>query len=918
MLHFVLQKLINRKWMAVCLLIGNILLIAVTVSNPVYSEAILQRSFTKRLASVIEQTQVYPATLTAKATITKGTSQETLDKYDILMQNHEQLPDALGIPVAMTTERFRVSLVHNATMSTMAGFRDHIELLSGTMPSGTINNGVIETVVSTQKLADDRLLVGQSRSYEKFVQPDGVTPYEIKVVGVYRIKEGSELFWNDVPQNSYFIDEALFDELFRSDPNYSFGLMHVRTINLDYTKISPSESEEIIRTIKSFDNSSGSFVFSENLTSQLKEFQSEATRLKGTLTVLQMPIFALLAAFIFMVSKQMMELEENEIAVLKSRGSMSRQILTIYSIQAAIMTLAGLVIGYPLGFLLCHLLGSCNSFMEFIQRTTLTLRFTGESVMFALGAGFVAMAAMILPVTRYTRVSIVHHKQNKYAAAKVPLWQRLCLDIVLIALSLYGYSTFNGQQAFLSAQMEQGNPLNPLLYFSSSIFILGVGLFGIRLMPLVLKLFYRLGKAVWPPAVHTAFLRVLRNTKNQSFIMIFLILTIALGMYNTDSARSINYNAEAQLVYLNGTDVMVKEGWQQKELLAKEDESGSSDTNSVGVHYIEPSFEKYKDISGLVSIAKVYKNPKGWTSKTVKNASLTIMAIDSKSFGETANFDDTLMNVHWYHYLNSLAQDPNGLLLSSSYKEYYEVGDLFSYVVNGISLKGVVYGFVDYWPGFTPQTVSKDGYVNDNYLVVANLAHVQNKVGVTPYEIWMNFEDSTQGIYDFSDEWGKTFHEFCDTNADLIKLKNEPVLQGTNGVLTTNFIVVLLLCGVGFLIYWILSIRSRELQFGIYRAMGMSVREILGMLLCEQLLISGSSILIGVLSGSLVIKLFLPLIQAAYSGTDQILPVRIVSQASDSIRLFVIIGLMIVVCMVVLIWLISKIHIAQALKLGED
>ena len=100
--------------------------------------------------------------------------------------------------------------------------------------------------------------------------------------------------------------------------------------------------------------------------------------------------------------------------------------------------------------------------------------------------------------------------------------------------------------------------------------------------------------------------------------------------------------------------------------------------------------------------------------------------------------------------------------------------------------------------------------------------------------------------------------------------------------------------------------------------MGMSVREILGMLLCEQLLLSGSSILIGILSGSLVIKLFLPLIQTAYSGTDQVLPIRIVSQASDSIRLFVIVGLMIIVCMAVLIWLISKIHIAQALKLGED
>ena len=918
MLRFVFQKLFNRKWMAVCLLIGNILLIAVTVSNPIYSDAILQRSFTRRLASVIEESHVYPATLTAKATILKGTPQDNLDKYDALIRNHEQLPDALGIPVTLLTERFRVSLQYNNSMSTMVDFRENIELLTGSLPSGTVKDGVIEAIVSDQMMAENHLLVGQSRVYERFLQPDGVTPYEVKIVGVYRIKEGSELYWNDVPQNSYLIDEALFDELFRSDPTYSFGLMHVRTIYLDYTKISPAETEKIIRTINSFDHSTASYIFTENLTSQLKDFQPEATRLKGTLTVLQMPIFALLAAFIFMVSKQMMELEENEIAVLKSRGSMTRQILALYTMQAAIMTLAGILLGYPLGFLLCHLLGACNSFMEFIQRTALPLRITGDSVLFALGAGFVAMGAMILPVTRYTKVSIVHHKQGKYAATKAPLWQRLYLDIVLIALSVYGYSTFSGQQVYLSAQMEQGNPLNPLLYFSSSIFILGVGLLGIRLMPLVLKLVYSLGKAIWPPAIHTAFLRVLRNTKNQSFIMIFLILTIALGMYNTASARSINYNAEAQLVYLNGTDVMVKEGWQVKELLAEGDESGSSDTNSHGVHYIEPSFEKYKDIPGLVSIAKVYKNADGWASNVQTDASLTIMAIDSKSFGETANFDDSLMSVHWYHHLNTLAQDPNGLLLSSSYKEYYEIGDTFSYVVNSISVKGVVYGFVDYWPGFIPQSVDENGNVYENYLVVSNLSHVQNKAGVTPYEIWMNFEDSTQGIYDFSAEWGKVFHEFYDTNADMIVLKNDPVLQGTNGVLTTNFIVVLLLCAVGFLIYWILSIRSRELQFGIYRAMGMSVREILGMLLCEQLLLSGSSILIGILSGSLVIKLFLPLIQTAYSGTDQVLPIRIVSQASDSIRLFAIVGLMIIVCMAVLIWLISKIHIAQALKLGED
>ena len=96
------------------------------------------------------------------------------------------------------------------------------------------------------------------------------------------------------------------------------------------------------------------------------------------------------------------------------------------------------------------------------------------------------------------------------------------------------------------------------------------------------------------------------------------------------------------------------------------------------------------------------------------------------------------------------------------------------------------------------------------------------------------------------------------------------------------------------------------------------MKEIIVMLVCEQILISGSSILIGVVAGNLATELFLPLIQIAYSGTDQVLPIRMITYTSDSVRLFVIIALMIIGCMAVLAWLISKIRIAQALKLGED
>ena len=127
-----------------------------------------------------------------------------------------------------------------------------------------------------------------------------------------------------------------------------------------------------------------------------------------------------------------------------------------------------------------------------------------------------------------------------------------------------------------------------------------------------------------------------------------------------------------------------------------------------------------------------------------------------------------------------------------------------------------------------------------------------------------------------------------------------------------------MLCAIGFLIYWILSIKSRTLQFGIFRAMGMTLREIFTMLINEQIFITGVSIGAGVLVGMLTSKLFIPLIQIAYSSADQVLPLELVSISEDYVRLFVVIGAVILLCMAILVGLISKIKIAQALKLGED
>ena len=53
-------------------------------------------------------------------------------------------------------------------------------------------------------------------------------------------------------------------------------------------------------------------------------------------------------------------------------------------------------------------------------------------------------------------------------------------------------------------------------------------------------------------------------------------------------------------------------------------------------------------------------------------------------------------------------------------------------------------------------------------------------------------------------------------------------------------------------------------------------------------------------------------------ASDNALPLQVVSRSGDMARIAIVVGVMLAVCLTVLGVLISRMKIAQALKLGED
>lgn len=509
------------------------------------------------------------------------------------------------------------------------------------------------------------------------------------------------------------------------------------------------------------------------------------------------------------------------------------------------------------------------------------------------------------------------------------------------------------------------------MFVASTAFILGLGLFLIRIYPYIIRLLARIGRRVWSPAQYVSLTNIGRSsTGRERFLMLFLVLTVSLGVFFANTARALNRNAEESVAYGVGCDAVFTEQWYSSKIESAQqttpqsasqaaqtgtkqtsEESDEEDTETT-IQYVEPVFERFEKLAGVENVTKVLRKDDVTISSNKMNvprqqtksddeektrddfldqsvdtssgksstSNVQLMTIVPSDFSKVCKFEDRLLPVQLNNYLNALAEYTPGVILSSSFKSYgLELGDTVECKWGGNEpFEVTVLAFVDYWPGLSPYKEAKNGGYMD--FAVMNYDYVNVQTSMEPYEVWFKLKDgaSVQEFYDSIDKAGIKPLTLESASQKTIEKKNDPMLQGMNGALTLGFIIIMVMCIIGFLIYWILSIKSRTLQFGILRAMGMKFREIIMMIVYEQLLVSGVAIFAAIFIGGVTSDLFVPLFQSIFDASQSVPPFAVIPERSDYLKLYAVIGVMLLTAFVVLGRLIKKIKISQALKLGED
>ncbi|MDR0818912.1 MAG: ABC transporter permease [Oscillospiraceae bacterium] len=931
MLQITWGKIKNNLWLAACLLIGNILLIATASAIPMYAEGIMQRIFMKELESVQLESGRYPGQITFSVNPPQIPAELGLGEIDRLESELTAgVYNDFGVPVLsfarsassrkLEVENSRQKL--EAKLFTIAPeLSESTELIAGRYPNPEIQpDNLLEVIATETSYITQNYLLDEEYTV-KGMPVKGGGNYTMKVVGVVRAKNPSVSRLS----TALYADSKLFNEIFYNSSRYRSMDSVQWIVDLDYHQFKVYKLDELQGAIDKYATFAPEkyYDFGARFGAVAEPFPAKQDRLNLTLWVLEVPIFILLAFFISMVARQILTLDRNEISVMKSRGATRPQIFLIYLIMNLILAGASLVMGIPIGMGICSMLGASSGFLELVSRAGLSLRLQPFALLIAAATALISTAVCVLPSLKFSKITIVAHKQSK-SRTKSPIWQRLFIDVLLLAFSIYEYYNFSSHLAELSA--NGGGSIDPLLFLSSSLFMLGAGLLFVRLFNYVVKIIYYAGRRFWPPSLYTSFLKVMRSSGEEQFIMLFLVLTLATGVFNARIARTINLNNDDAIRYSVGADVKIKENWQINTQHSVGEITPTGDIAYTNVVYNEPDFSRYLRASEVSQATKVYLTDAGSTragNASIKN--VEIIGIITDEFGEVAWLRSDLLPRHFYDYLNALAANPDAIIVSPNFRDVYslKIGDRLTYTVeDNRQLTGVICGFADFWPGYSPTFTQVDytglSLTLERSLIVGNLGQMQRKIGVLPYEVWMRTDGgSVDTLYNYAENGEVQYRKFADLNAELIKAKHDPVFQGTNGVLTVGFLIILLVCAVGFLIYWILSIRSRELQFGIFRAMGLSMKDLVAMLLCEQVLISGASIAAGLGVGALTSTLFVPLIQVGYA-TGTHLPLIVAGDISDNARLLAVTGTILVVCMVILGGIIRRLKIAQALKLGED
>ena len=394
----------------------------------------------------------------------------------------------------------------------------------------------------------------------------GAPPVNVTVAGVVDLPQADSLFQavgapkglapQAPPDNVLLLPRAQWDTIFKGQrvarPDTVREQLHVR---LNQTL--PTDPGRAFGQVNKLANNvearlAGSAVVGDTLAAKLDGARESALYAEALFLFLGLPGAILAAALTFSVAGASAAQRRQEAALLRVRGASERRILQLGGAEALTVALLGTGLGVLLAALLSPVLTGGTPIRW------LSLLFP------ALLGVLLALSATLLPTWQAIRQSSVAAQRQSVPRHSTPLWQKLYLDVLLLALAalVFWRSASSGYQLVLAPEGVAKASIQAEAFVAPMACWLGGTLLALRLMDVLLRRKV-LSRLLRPISGRMADV-VAAALERQAVLLRrgAALVTLAVSFAVSTAIFNATYNDQARVdaVLTNGADVTVTGG----------------------------------------------------------------------------------------------------------------------------------------------------------------------------------------------------------------------------------------------------------------------------------------------------------------------------------------------------------------------
>ena len=223
------------------------------------------------------------------------------------------------------------------------------------------------------------------------------------------------------------------------------------------------------------------------LDATLAEYDRRLFFSKIPMFVVMVLIAVVILYYVVTLSSLLVEQQRGELALLRSRGASSGQILVVFILEGATISIIAIIVAPLLAATIISLMGFTPAFSGLSGGERLGVFVNrGAYLMSALG-GLFSFGALLIPAVRASRIGVTRHRQQSARPTGPPFYQRYYLDVMMLIVSVFLFRQLHDQGSVVATGLFGGVAVNQALLAVPALILVALAVALLRLFPLSIR-----------------------------------------------------------------------------------------------------------------------------------------------------------------------------------------------------------------------------------------------------------------------------------------------------------------------------------------------------------------------------------------------------------------------------------------------